>query len=411
MCRKVRTTGKAVLVIWILGCSLNASGQWFAGGTGTPGDPYQVATAQQLRFVGYDPNQPHQCFVLVNDIDLDPNLPGGQVFHWAVVLLPNGTTTFEGVLDGGGHRIANMTIETLGGSGGGGGGRGPANVTVAAPGAGWNYLGLFPRIGPGGRVRNLGLVNARIKAGASDGRVGALAGENQGTISDCFATGVITGGMGVGGLVGVNRGTLIHCRANCAVTASTSAGGLVGADYGTILYCGAEGAVTGTGFGVIGGLAGESTGGEIMMSRASGAVTGARNIGGLIGAVDGSAILRCYATGAVQGETWVGGLVGSAPFPSGDIAWCYAGGPVRSTTGDEVGGLVGLKSTGVRFCYFLDPREGGGPDNGFGTPLTDAQMRRQTSFADWDFENVWRLCEGQDYPRLWWERRPCPQAP
>ncbi len=406
MCPNAKMIGKTAFVVWVLGCSLTGYAQWFAGGTGTPADPYQVATAQQLRFIGYDPNHTHQCFVLANDIDLDPNLPGGQVYHWAVVLLTDGGA-FEGVLDGGGHRIANMTIEPLRGSVDGGGRR-PANMTVEAPGAGWSYLGLFPRIGPAGRVRNLGLVNARITTGESDGRVGALAGENQGTVSDCFATGVITGGMGVGGLVGVNRGTLLHCRANCAVTATASAGGLVGADSGTIFYCAAEGAVTGTGSGAIGGLAGESTGDEIMMSCASGAVTGARNIGGLIGAVDGSTIVRCYATGAVQGETWVGGLVGSAPSPSGDIAWCYAGGPVRSTAGDGTGGLVGWRSTGVRSCYFLDLGEGGGPDNGPRTPLTDAQMCQQASFADWDFENVWRICEGRDYPRLWWEQRSCP---
>ncbi len=402
----LQTTVLILTLCW----GVAAQADEFAGGTGAPGDPYQVATPQQLRFIGYDPNHPHQCFVLVNDIDLDPNLPGGQVYRWPVVLLPDSAAAFEGVFDGGGHRIINMTVEALGGNGDGGGGRPPANMTVEAAGAGWSYLGLFPRIGPAGRVRNLGLVNARIKAGESDWRVGALAGENQGTISDCFATGVITGGMGVGGLVGVNRGALLHCRVNCAVTGAASAGGLVGASYGTILYCAAEGAVTGTGSGAIGGLAGESTGGEIMMSCAGGAATGARNIGGLIGALDGSTIVRCYATGAVQGQTWVGGLVGSAPFPSGDIAWCYAAGPVRSTAGDGVGGLVGLKSTRVRFCYFLDPRDGGGPDNGFGTPLTDAQMREQASFAGWDFENVWRICEGQDYPRLWWEQRPCPPA-
>ncbi len=49
----------------------------FQGGSGTSDDPYQIGTAQQLIDMGRDPNLMDRCFVLVNDIDLDPNLPGG----------------------------------------------------------------------------------------------------------------------------------------------------------------------------------------------------------------------------------------------------------------------------------------------------------------------------------------------
>jgi hypothetical protein len=58
-------------------------------------------------------------------------------------------------------------------------------------------------------------------------------------------------------------------------------------------------------------------------------------------------------------------------------------------------------------CYFLAPADGGGPDNGVGVFLTDAQMKQQSSFIGWDFENVWTICEGKDYPRLGWERVQC----
>ena len=57
--------------------------------------------------------------------------------------------------------------------------------------------------------------------------------------------------------------------------------------------------------------------------------------------------------------------------------------------------------------YFLIDVDGGGPDNGLGTPLTDAEMKQQASFANWDFENTWTICEGSDYPRLWWEPVSC----
>jgi hypothetical protein len=34
-------------------------------------------------------------------------------------------------------------------------------------------------------------------------------------------------------------------------------------------------------------------------------------------------------------------------------------------------------------------------------------MKRQASFIEWDFETVWMICEGKDYPRLRWEGVDC----
>ena len=73
-----------VAIVWL---SLNggAGAVEFAGGTGTADDPYQIATADQLIAIGSDPNLLDKCFVLVADIDLDPNLPGGRIFSEAVI--------------------------------------------------------------------------------------------------------------------------------------------------------------------------------------------------------------------------------------------------------------------------------------------------------------------------------------
>lgn len=63
-------------------------------------------------------------------------------------------------------------------------------------------------------------------------------------------------------------------------------------------------------------------------------------------------------------------------------------------------------------CYFLAPLDGGGPDNRYGSPLTDDQMKQQSSFVGWDFvsenENgtadIWRMCvDGVEYPKLSWQ--------
>ncbi len=101
-------------------------------------------------------------------------------------------------------------------------------------------------------------------------------------------------------------------------------------------------------------------------------------------------------------DSFTGGLVGDN---SGSIAYCYASTVV--TAPPVSGGLVGWDSkAGIASSYFLLGGDGG-PDNGLGVALMDAQMRQRGSFAGWDFESVWTICEGQDYPRLRWEDVDC----
>jgi hypothetical protein len=81
-------------------------------------------------------------------------------------------------------------------------------------------------------------------------------------------------------------------------------------------------------------------------------------------------------------------------------------------TGQQnVGGCVGLAIVEAvqESCFFLAPEDGGGPDNGLGTPLTAQQMKQQASFIGWDFLDTWTICEGADYPRLKWEDIECVQ--
>ena len=90
----------------------------FAGGTGEPNDPYQIATAEQLIAIGSDRDLLQKSFILMADIDLDPNLPGGSIFKDALIAQDtdesvNGhrSSSFDGVFDGNGHTISNMHIE------------------------------------------------------------------------------------------------------------------------------------------------------------------------------------------------------------------------------------------------------------------------------------------------------------
>jgi hypothetical protein len=127
-------------------------------------------------------------------------------------------------------------------------------------------------------------------------------------------------------------------------------------------------------------------------------ITGRLYVGGLVGETDSGTLTACYATGSVSGDFYVGGLAGYDE--SGTLTDCYATGSVTGT--DPVGGLVGYLQHGyINSCYFLITS---GPDNSNGTPLTDEQMKQQSSFADWDFTTIWRMrCEGMNYPKLNWQ--------
>jgi uncharacterized repeat protein (TIGR02543 family) len=67
--------------------------------------------------------------------------------------------------------------------------------------------------------------------------IGGLSGFNTGTISNCYATGAVTGGIGIGGLTGANctlygnnTGTINYCYATGTVTGVDYVGGLTGAN-------------------------------------------------------------------------------------------------------------------------------------------------------------------------------------
>jgi len=195
----------------------------------------------------------------------------------------------------------------------------------------------------------LGLINPYIDVGTG-GYVGSLVGFLHGTIANCYVEGgSVSGDDKVGGLVGYNIGIISNCYSTGSVLGDERVGGLVGQNPGTIIN-----------------------------SYSTSSVIGDDDVGGLVG-LNGGTITNCYATGSVTGSSHLGGLCG-----------------------DNEGSIT------ITNCYFLDPIDGGGPDNGIGTPLTDAQMKQQNSFANWDFTDetangtseIWQVPTGGGYPVL-----------
>jgi hypothetical protein len=115
---------------------------------------------------------------------------------------------------------------------------------------------------------------------------GGLVGYNGGTVSNCRATGNVTGDGGVGGLVGYNGGTVSNSSSNANVSGDDFAGGLVGWNYGTVSNSCFKGSVTGGA--TVGGLVGYNEGGPVSNSYSSGSVTGGSLTGGLIGFNEGT---------------------------------------------------------------------------------------------------------------------------
>lgn len=266
-----------LLSFFILPPSIQAK---YSGGLGEPNDPYQISTAADLFTLAADINDYNKCFILTADINLDPNLPGNQVFTTAVIardannsnLSFNGNS-FTGVFDGANHEIFNLTIDT----------NGAAN----------DYLGLFGKINHG-NVKNLGLENVNIRG--IDGNnpylnnfnyLGSLAGTNlDGNINNCFSKGSVFSGNGTyasGGLIGENYGYISNSFSTCSVTCGTSSSGigrLVGSNYdGKIIDCYSTGPVSGkTSSQSLGGLAGWSNG-DINECFSTSNVSGGNNSG------------------------------------------------------------------------------------------------------------------------------------
>jgi len=422
---------RVIILIMCLLLQSSALSVEFAGGSGEPNDPYQIATAEQLIAMGSDSALLDKNFILVADIDLDPDLPGGRVFDDALIapdrnegFNTHSGTPFSGVLDGRGYIITNLHIV-----------------------GDYGYdVGLFGKLG--GLVKDLNLIDVVV----SGSPCGAIAGLNfKGMILRCRVSGQVSGIRQVGGLVGKHwSANLMGCRAEVQVVGERDIGGIVGGGPGGMLIrCEVQAQVSGETN--VGGLIGNQNDGQVIECRATGTVIGGNNVGGLVGDLGKTLILRSSAHCDVTAEQTAGGLAGSAHSTSSPlIADCYARG---SITGSIVGGLAG-EAYHNRFlnCYaaceiFPVQVEGdellvGGlfgdiwvagftpkTDSCFwdvellqtavstgshplelelGMGLTTEQMQDREVFenAGWDFDTVWMICEG-DYPRHQWEAEEC----
>jgi hypothetical protein len=178
-----------VLGTWFSALPVQAK---YSGGSGTPDDPYQIATPQDLNDIGNHEEDWDKYFILVNDVDL-AGYTGSQFNIIGKGSPPRfqdpNTRGFSGVFDGKGDRIWNFTY---------------SSTKISS-------VGLFRYVLLDGQIKNLGMENVNIEACGDiyyEG-VGAVAGTNHGTISGCCSTGSVKAGRDAGGLVGYSLGGVI----------------------------------------------------------------------------------------------------------------------------------------------------------------------------------------------------------
>ena len=289
----------------------------FAGGVGTPEDPYRIATAVQLAKMK---DYRDKSFILISDIDLSSygNWDPIGTFNMASddpekSEVAKSSLAFVGRFDGDGHTISNLTVNR------------PDTFCVGLFGFVMGNA-AFPSI------RNLTVSNADVKGACM---VGSVVGAINGRITDIKLTGVnkVEGYRigAVGGMVGMGYGAIENCTANASVTSNGKGMqglGLIcgGGKWLTVRACTATGNVTAKGF-------------------------GAFSVGGLVGCIQESPVMENCAVKATidaadEKSFMVGGLTGHAGNYDKSsptlIRNCSADVDITvSASSKRVGGLIG----------------------------------------------------------------------
>ena len=286
-CRYTYTVSVTAKGLELAGCTI---GGWTDGGgesgnatdlgdgytVSEDGNTYTVYTADGLlAWAEAAQGNPSLNCTLTHDIDLSGT-------EWEPVGDRN--NVYTGTFDGNGHTIRNMAITK-------------ENLSFG------DDCGMFGRVGTNATIQDLTLEDVRLDVDADDVSIGALAGSNQGIISNCRVSGnisVTNKEMGfVGGVVGrMESGVIQYCHSSASIQGGNSdyVGGVLGGEFLTktvIKGCSFSGSVTGGN--TVGGIAG--------YCRFFADMTGCYSVGELSSAV--------YNTGGITGYLQFAGVAGS----------------------------------------------------------------------------------------------------
>jgi len=261
-------------------------------GDGTEANPFRIYNETTLKKVGTDIDgwSLDKHYLQIQNITL--TMPSAGQGNWTAI--GSISNRFNGVYDGGGFTILNLTINTH-----------------------EDNQGMFSFIENAGVVKNLGLIDNRISGGNYTGNI---AGYNTGTIQNCFMTGTINGRNYTGGIVGYNGSMVQNCYVTGNISGNAYSGGLVGENYGMVQNCYATGSTNGSGY----------------------------YVGGVVGYNEGM-IQNCYAMNSVNSNTqYVGGITG---YSNDTIQNCVALNSLITTSGSSNSSIGRVSGSFPDFMY------------------------------------------------------------
>ncbi|MGN0651122.1 MAG: hypothetical protein ACI4KM_11845 [Oscillospiraceae bacterium] len=364
--------GKSTFSVWT-----GEKAASFAGGTGTPGDPYLISTPEQLAYLvsfGISSGTNGMYFRQTADIYL--NNPGSFTNKWT----PIGSEyfPFNGTYDGKGYKISGVSIDAT-----------------------LDCYGLFAYIGSNGTVKNVNVVSGSVAS--TKNYAAGICAYNYGTIKNCTYDGSVsvktTGSYG-GGICAYNHyGAVIEGCRNDGRVYSTGThsqqvnvhlGGICGENYGIIKNCSNYGTIEAVRYATasnyasyVGGICGKNR--KFMFENNSGEVSGCYNVGtvdgyyyvgGITGEMGGATVSSCFNLGKVISNQRGGGICGycnstssiTNSFNLGEVSGSYYAGGVcgyleESVINDcnndgkisgvqDIGGVCGYMddSTALRCC-------------------------------------------------------------
>lgn len=230
---------KISTLVLIIGFALSIFAQTAtppAVGDGTSGNPYQVATLDNLYFLSQNSSWWTNYYIQTANIDAT------QTSTWdsgmGFTPIGNSSSLFKGNYNGQGYTIENLTINRPSTEG----------------------IGLFGMI-ENATVSNVGVVNCSM---TGDNNVGGLIGWSRigSTVNNCFSTGNIVGNEKTGGLIGyIFMTTCADSYSLTDVSGSIRVGGLAGRGFtATFINCYCSGSVSVTSTSEVGGFLGRNAG-------------------------------------------------------------------------------------------------------------------------------------------------------
>lgn len=299
-----------------------------------------ITTVTELALIGNDGAYPLDGdYELLNNLDLDV-APYNTGTGWpGIGGVFNGGSEFEGTFNGNYFTISNMFIDR------------------AVDGYGL-FRAVRTKSASVATVSNLRVDDANLTvagfSGVMYGQGGTTAAHPEPVFTNCYVSGSITG-----------AGTFLQT------------GGFTGNTSATHIRCAAE----------------------VTLDR-NGRPFG--NLGGFAGTNDGI-YTDCYATGGITGATSLNIAAGGfGASLNGTHTNCYVTG-LNDVVDQpqDCGGFLGDGGT-TSDCFWDTEVTTQDTDYAGATGKTTAQMYAQATFTNWDFDDVWEIDEGSDYPRHQW---------